>query len=49
MQGGLKGVWDKTTREGTISRIEILSEGIRGEGAKVVYLYFLVQRRQPEE
>lgn len=33
--GGMKGMWDETTRDGNIQRIEILKESIRGEGAKV--------------
>jgi hypothetical protein len=35
MGGGVKGVWDHNTRNGTIDRIEILSEEVRGEGATV--------------
>jgi len=35
--GGPKGLWDKTTRDGTIDRVEILSEEVRGEGAKVLF------------
>jgi hypothetical protein len=33
--GGVKGLWDKATRNGTIDWVEILSEEIRGEGAAV--------------
>ncbi len=33
--GGMKSEWDRITRDGTIDRIEILKEEIRGEGAKV--------------
>lgn len=33
--GGMKGVWDKQTRDGTIDKIEILKEEVRGEGATV--------------
>jgi hypothetical protein len=41
MAGGMKGIWDKTTRNGTIERIEILKEEIRGEGARVQFkIYF---------
>lgn len=41
LAGGTKGVWDKATRNGTIERIEILKEEIRGEGAIVHFrLYF---------
>ncbi len=35
--GGWKGVWDKTTRNGTIHEIEILKEEVRGEGATVYF------------
>ncbi len=35
LAGGMKGVWDKSTRNGTIERVEILGEEIRGEGATV--------------
>jgi len=39
--GGAKNVWDEATRNGTIERIEILKEEIRGDGAKVYFrLYF---------
>jgi len=37
LAGGMKGMWDKTTRDGTIDRIEILKEDVRGEGAKVLF------------
>jgi hypothetical protein len=30
-------MWDQTTRDGTIDRIEILKEDVRGEGAKVLF------------
>jgi hypothetical protein len=33
--GGMKGAWDKATRDCTIDRIDILEETIRGEGATV--------------
>jgi len=33
--GGMKGAMDEATKEGTIERIEILEEEIRGEGATV--------------
>ncbi len=39
MSGGIKGALDKVTRNGTIVRIEILKEEIRGEGAKVQYKF----------
>jgi len=35
--GGLKGIWDRVTRNGTMDRIEILKEEIRGEGATVYF------------
>ena len=35
--GGLKGYWDETTRNGTIQKIEILTEKVRGEGANVSF------------
>lgn len=35
LAGGMKGIWDEVTRDGTIERIEILEENIRGEGAEV--------------
>lgn len=35
LAGGLKGICDKETRNGTISRVDIVSEDIRGEGATV--------------
>ena len=39
--GGSKGTWDRYTQNGTIEKIEILNEEIRGEGAKVSFkLYF---------
>jgi hypothetical protein len=37
LAGGMKGVWDKTTRNGTIQMIEILKEEVRGEGATVYF------------
>ena len=36
LSGGTKGIWDKNTRNGTIEKIDILSEEIRGEGATVL-------------
>ena len=33
--GGTKNLWDQVTRSGTIDKIEILKEEVRGEGAKV--------------
>lgn len=41
LAGGMKGMWDKTTRDGTIDSIEILSEEVRGEGAKDEQSYFV--------
>lgn len=35
MAGGVKGIWDKETRNGTIDKIEVLGEDIRGEGGRV--------------
>lgn len=35
--GGMKGIWDQSTRNGNIERIEILREEIRGEGATVYF------------
>ncbi len=41
LAGGEKGLWDKQTRNGTIARLEIIKEEIRGEGAKVnIRIYF---------
>ncbi len=37
LAGGWKAVWDKITRNGTIQRIEILKEEMRGEGATVYF------------
>jgi len=39
--GGLKGAVDRKTRNGTVERVEILSEETRGEGSEVAYkVYF---------
>jgi hypothetical protein len=35
--GGMKGTWDKATRNRTIEKIKILNEEIRGDKAKVRY------------
>ncbi len=35
LAGGWKGAWDEATRNGTIQKIEILKEEVRGEGAEV--------------
>lgn len=35
--GGLKGMWDRATREGTIDKVEIIKEEVRGEGATVIF------------
>jgi len=35
LAGGMKGIWDKETRNGTIESIETVAEEIRGEGASV--------------
>ncbi|MFL5513835.1 MAG: hypothetical protein ACJ8CN_15530, partial [Gemmatimonadales bacterium] len=37
MAGGMKAAWDETTRDGTIDKVEILNEEVRGEGAKVYF------------
>lgn len=37
LAGGMKGAWDKTTRNGTIEKIEIIDEGVRGESATVKF------------
>jgi hypothetical protein len=36
LAGGTKGMWDTYTKNGTIQRIEVLKEEIRGEGATVI-------------
>jgi hypothetical protein len=33
--GGVKGIWDKETRNGAIDKVEVLGEDIRGEGGRV--------------
>lgn len=41
MGGGLKGICDENTKNGSITRVEILKEEIRGEGATVIArIYF---------
>ena len=40
LAGGLKGICDKETKNGTISKVEIVSENIRGEGASVIVNIF---------
>lgn len=35
MTGGLKGFCDKSTRNGTLTKVEITKEDVRGEGATV--------------
>ena len=37
LAGGMKGVWDEATRNGTIQNIEILREEVRGEGTTVYF------------
>lgn len=37
LAGGMKALCDEATRNGTIERIEILREEVRGEGATVYY------------
>ena len=36
LAGGTKGMWDKYTSNGTVQRVEVVKEEIRGEGATVV-------------
>jgi hypothetical protein len=36
LAGGFKGICDKNTKEGTITKVEVTKEDIRGEGATVV-------------
>lgn len=38
LAGGRKRIWDRKTRNGTIQRIEVLREEVRGEGATVYFL-----------
>jgi len=39
--GGLKGAWDQVTHNGTIKKIQIQKEEMRGEGADVYFkIYF---------
>jgi hypothetical protein len=35
--GGMKGLCDKDSRDGTITSIDIKSENVRGEGASVIF------------
>ena len=50
LAGGMKGLWDSTTRNGTIDHIEILAEGIRGEGAEVKFrIHFLDGKIKDDE
>lgn len=39
LMGGFKGIMDKATHNGTIKRIEILKEKIRGKRATVYYIF----------
>jgi hypothetical protein len=36
LAGGIKGICDKGTKNGTVTKVEIVSQSIRGEGATVV-------------
>ena len=36
LAGGFKSICDKNTRDGTITRVDIQKEEVRGEGATVV-------------
>jgi hypothetical protein len=37
LNGGVKGVCDQATRNGTLSSVEVIKEDVRGEGASVSY------------
>jgi hypothetical protein len=37
LAGGMKGIWDKTTHSGTIRKIEIPKQEVRGEEATVYF------------
>jgi Domain of unknown function (DUF4878) len=39
MAGGIRGWMDKDTRKGTIIKIEVVKENVRGEGAEVISLF----------
>ena len=46
--GGTKGSWDSVTRNGAITRIEIVQTQVRGEGATVTaQVYFQIGARPP--
>ena len=36
LAGGFKGICDKNTKDGTIAKVEVEKEDVRGEGATVV-------------
>jgi len=36
LAGGIKGICDKDTKNGTVTKVEIVSQSIRGEGATVI-------------
>ena len=40
LAGGIKGLWDEATRNGTIQKIEITKEKVRGEEATVYFKVF---------
>lgn len=37
--GSMKGMWDGQTRNGTVEKVEILKEEVRGEGGKVFFRF----------
>src|SRR5205085_2836508 len=38
--GGFKGIWDQQARNGTIEKIEVKKEDVRGEGATVLFTVY---------
>ena len=36
LAGGIKGICDKDTQNGTVTKVDIVSQNIRGEGATVI-------------
>ncbi len=50
LAGSLKGYCDQITEEGTLVRLEIIGEKVRGEGARVTYnFHFKGGRSEPGE
>lgn len=50
LAGSLKGYCDQITEEGTLVRLEITGEKVRGEGARVTYNFlFKGGRKEPGE